>query len=96
MSLWDAGPGTALATEASGSATLANTQVMIEAIRDFYLATGIAIGMKPAGGIRNARCVDAWARDEWDVAVQSNSEKILYRIYRELRSGAWFVEGLYD
>jgi protein ImuB len=40
--------------------------------------------------------LDAWARDEWDVAVQSNSEKILYRIYRELRSGAWFVEGLYD
>jgi deoxyribose-phosphate aldolase len=32
--------------KASGSATLANTQVMIEAIRDFYLATGIAIGMK--------------------------------------------------
>jgi protein ImuB len=40
--------------------------------------------------------LDAWARDEWDVAVLSNSEKILYRIYRELRSGAWFVEGLYD
>ena len=61
---------------------------------------------------------DAWARDEWDVAVQSNSEKgghrrdprrgnaagvlegpllqILYRIYRELHTGAWFVEGLYD
>jgi deoxyribose-phosphate aldolase len=41
--------------KASGSATLANTQVMIEAIRDFYLATGIAIGMKPAGGIRTAK-----------------------------------------
>ena len=41
--------------KASGAATLANTQVMIEAIRDFYLATGIAIGMKPAGGIRNAK-----------------------------------------
>ena len=41
--------------KASGSATLANTQVMIEAIRDHYLATGIAIGMKPAGGIRNAK-----------------------------------------
>ena len=26
---------------------------MIEAIRDFYLETGIAIGMKPAGGITN-------------------------------------------
>jgi len=41
--------------KASGSATLANTQVMIEAIRDFYLATGIPIGMKPAGGIRTAK-----------------------------------------
>ena len=41
--------------KASGSATLANTQVMLEAIRDFYLETGTAIGMKPAGGIRNAK-----------------------------------------
>jgi deoxyribose-phosphate aldolase len=41
--------------KASGSATLANTQVMLEAIRDHYLATGVAIGMKPAGGIRNAK-----------------------------------------
>ncbi|MEO8192862.1 MAG: deoxyribose-phosphate aldolase [Gemmatimonadales bacterium] len=41
--------------KASGSATLANTQVMIEAIRDFYLETGTAIGMKPAGGIRTAK-----------------------------------------
>ena len=28
---------------------------MIEAIRDFYLDTGIAIGMKPAGGIKTAK-----------------------------------------
>ncbi|PTY08502.1 deoxyribose-phosphate aldolase [Opitutaceae bacterium EW11] len=37
------------------NATLANNQVMIEAIRDFYLETGRAIGMKPAGGIRSAK-----------------------------------------
>jgi deoxyribose-phosphate aldolase len=37
------------------NATLANNQVMIEAIRDFYLDTGIAVGMKPAGGIRTAK-----------------------------------------
>ena len=37
------------------NATLANTQVMLEAIRDHYLATGIPIGMKPAGGIRTAK-----------------------------------------
>ena len=48
--------------KASGSATLANTQVMIEAIRDFYLATGIAIGMKPAGGIKNGQAGAALSR----------------------------------
>jgi deoxyribose-phosphate aldolase len=28
---------------------------MLEAIRDHYLDTGIAVGMKPAGGIRTAK-----------------------------------------
>ena len=37
------------------NATLGNNQVMLEAIRDFYLGTGTAIAMKPAGGIRTAR-----------------------------------------
>ena len=48
--------------------------------------------------------VDCWARDEWDVAVEQSgaatgghkSTQVLYRIYRELHSGAWFVEGSYD
>lgn len=39
----------------SANATLGNNQVMIEAIRDFYLDTGIEIAMKPAGGIRTAK-----------------------------------------
>ena len=48
---------------------------------------------------------DSWARDEWDVAVEQSgvaiseragAAQVLYRIYRELRSGAWFVEGSYD
>ncbi|MFO1449772.1 MAG: deoxyribose-phosphate aldolase [Opitutaceae bacterium] len=39
----------------SSNATLGNNQVMIDAIRDHYLATGVAIGMKPAGGIRTAK-----------------------------------------
>jgi len=48
---------------------------------------------------------DAWARDEWDVAVEARSQgsevggrrlEVLYRIYRELSSGTWFVEGVYD
>jgi deoxyribose-phosphate aldolase len=39
----------------AANATLANHQVMLEAIRDYYLATGTAIAMKPAGGIRTAK-----------------------------------------
>jgi len=40
---------------------------------------------------------DSWARDEWDVAVESGKDRrVLYRIYRELTSGNWFVEGNYD
>ncbi len=37
------------------NATLGNNQVMLEAIRDFYLETGTPIAMKPAGGIRTAK-----------------------------------------
>jgi len=46
--------------------------------------------------------LDRWARDEWDIAVESGSRlstvgrQALYRIYRELREGTWFVEGVYD
>ena len=64
---------------------------------------------------------DRWARDEWDVAIESRTQRsavsgqrsegletkemgghgssplqVLYRIYRELSSGTWFVEGIYD
>lgn len=39
----------------SSSATLPVTLVMLQAIRDFYIETGKAIGMKPAGGIRDAK-----------------------------------------
>lgn len=39
----------------SANATLGNNQVMLDAIRDHYLDTGIEIAMKPAGGIRNAK-----------------------------------------
>ncbi len=39
----------------SDNATLGNNQVMLEAIRDHYFATGVEIAMKPAGGIRTAK-----------------------------------------
>lgn len=42
----------------SVNATIPVTLVMLEAIRDHYLRTGVKIGMKPAGGIRTAKV--AW------------------------------------
>jgi deoxyribose-phosphate aldolase len=39
----------------SPAATMPVTLVMLEAIRDYFYETGIRIGMKPAGGIRNAK-----------------------------------------
>src|SRR3954471_12410575 len=39
----------------SPAATMPVTLVMLEAIRDYFYDTGIRIGMKPAGGIRNAK-----------------------------------------
>jgi deoxyribose-phosphate aldolase len=37
------------------AATMPVTLVMLEAIREHYLDTGVRIGMKPAGGIRTAK-----------------------------------------
>jgi deoxyribose-phosphate aldolase len=39
----------------SPAATLPVTLVMLEAIRDFWSMAGVRIGMKPAGGIRDAK-----------------------------------------
>jgi deoxyribose-phosphate aldolase len=39
----------------SPAATMPVTLVMLEAIRDHHRATGVRIGMKPAGGIRTAK-----------------------------------------
>jgi len=39
---------------------------------------------------------EGWARDEWDVALEEKHGVALYRIYRDLESDAWFVEGSYD
>lgn len=41
--------------KAAVNATLPVTLVMLEAIRDYFFATGKKIGMKPAGGIRTAK-----------------------------------------
>lgn len=36
---------------------------------------------------------DAWNRDEWDMALDTGG---VYRIFQEIDSGRWFVEGSYD
>jgi len=37
-----------------------------------------------------------WARDEWDIAVETASGIALYRLVRDLLAGQWMVEGVYD
>lgn len=85
----------------SANATLGNHQVMIEAIRDYYLATGIQIGMKPAGGIRNAKqalqflvAVKETLGDEWlnSRRYRFGASSLLNDLLRQLetqRTGAY-------
>ena len=59
------------------AATMQVTLVMLQAIRDFYYETGRMVGMKPAGGISNAKLAvhylvmlhetlgNAWMTPEW-------------------------------
>ncbi len=59
------------------AATMPVTYVMLQAIRDFYLKTGTKVGMKPAGGISNAKLAlhylvmvketlgEEWLTNEW-------------------------------
>jgi deoxyribose-phosphate aldolase len=61
----------------SPAATMSVTYVMLQTIRDYYEATGIMIGMKPAGGISTAKSAiqylvmlyetlgDAWMTNQW-------------------------------
>ena len=37
-----------------------------------------------------------WKRDEWDVHITLDGCAALYRIFRDLSSRSWFVEGMYD
>jgi protein ImuB len=53
---------------------------------------------------------EPWEREEWDIAIKQDSglrsresgslspvhSHLLYRAYRDLRDGTWFVEGEYD
>ncbi len=83
------------------NATLGNNQVMLEAIRDYYLDTGVAIGMKPAGGIRTAKQAlqflvavketlgDAWLNnDRYRFGASSLLNDLLRQLEKE-RTGAY-------
>ena len=83
------------------NATLGNNQVMLEAIRDYYLDTGIAIAMKPAGGIRTAKQAltfliavketlgDAWLNNSrYRFGASSLLNDLLRQLERE-RTGAY-------
>jgi protein ImuB len=37
-----------------------------------------------------------WAREEWDIVVDTGRGAALYRIFREPATGQWFVHGSYD
>ena len=39
---------------------------------------------------------EGWARDEWDIALQTETGIALYRLVRDLLGGRWQVEGTYD
>ncbi len=83
------------------NATLGNNQVMLEAIRDYYLDTGIAIAMKPAGGIRTAKqslhfltAVKETLGDEWlnNTRYRFGASSLLNDLLRQLekeKTGAY-------
>lgn len=85
----------------SANATLGNNQVMLEAIRDHFLSTGIQIAMKPAGGIRTAKqalqfliAVKETLGDEWlnNRRYRFGASSLLNDLLRQLekeRTGAY-------
>ena len=78
------------------AATLPVTMVMLEAIRDFYYATGRMIGMKPAGGIATAKIAiqnlvvvretlgQAWLSPDWfRIGASRLANDILMQLVKE-------------
>jgi deoxyribose-phosphate aldolase len=70
---------------------------MLEAIRDFYYETGIMVGMKPAGGISNAKTAlnylvmvretlgEAWLNNHWfRFGASSLANDLLMQIAKEI------------
>lgn len=83
------------------AATMPVTLVMLEAIRDYYYRTGKMIGMKPAGGIANAKQAlqylvmvretlgEAWLDPDWfRFGASRLANDILMQLMKE-RTGAY-------
>ncbi|MCW3078086.1 MAG: 2-deoxyribose-5-phosphate aldolase [Bacteroidetes bacterium] len=84
------------------AATMPVTLVMLEAIKDHYLKTGIMIGMKPAGGISTAKNAlqylvmvyetlgPKWMTNEWfRFGASSLANDIILQLAKE-RKGVYF------
>src|SRR6202047_4746379 len=39
---------------------------------------------------------EGWSREEWDIAVPTETGLVLYRLMQDKLSGDWFIEGTYD
>jgi len=80
----------------SPAATMPVSLVMLEAIRDYYYATGTMVGMKPAGGISTAKSAlhylvmvketlgNAWLNKEWfRFGASSLANDVLMQLMKE-------------
>lgn len=85
----------------ANNATLGNTQVMLEAVRDHYLQTGKLIGIKPAGGIKTSKQAlhflvavketlgDRWlSSDLYRIGASSLLNDLLRQLYKS-RTGCY-------
>jgi len=88
--------------KASVNATLPVSLVMVRAIREYYEATGIKVGFKPAGGIQKAKQALEWLilikeelGDEWLTSdlFRFGASSLLGDIERQLEH---FVTGRYS
>jgi len=83
------------------AATMEVTLVMLQAIKDFYFETGRMVGMKPAGGISNAKLAihylvmlretlgEAWMNSTWwRFGASSLANDVLMQIMKQ-RTGAY-------
>jgi len=75
-----------------------HAQVLLENRRPVHLSapstTGrIATARGPWRLTGNWWREDAWNRDRWDVALDTG---VLFRLFQEIDSGRWFIEGSYD